>query len=70
MSLICEKGKGGIMPLNDQTKRDMQLKHPAPEPIACEANTWILLVSRHYLQTVVLRSKNAQGCGPLVLAKS
>ena len=30
MSLVTEKGKGGIMPLNEATKREMALKHPKP----------------------------------------
>ena len=29
MSLIAEKGKGGILPLNAGTKKEMLSKHPA-----------------------------------------
>jgi len=31
MSLIAEKGKGGVLPLDDATKREMQAKHPKPQ---------------------------------------
>jgi len=37
MSLIMDKGKGGILKLNDTTKREMKDKHPSPEPITTEA---------------------------------
>jgi hypothetical protein len=37
MSLVTEKGKGGIMPVNDKTKKEMASKHPKPEPIHPEA---------------------------------
>ena len=36
MSLVCEKGKGGVLALNDTTKQEMQ-KHPKPEPVQTEA---------------------------------
>jgi hypothetical protein len=31
MSLVAEKGKGGVLPLNEDTKKDMKLKHPKAE---------------------------------------
>ena len=37
MSLVCEKGKGGVLALNDTTKQEMQAKHPKPEPVQTEA---------------------------------
>ena len=37
MSLITEKGKGGILTLNDKTKREMLSKHPKAEPININA---------------------------------
>ncbi|MEO7176742.1 MAG: hypothetical protein ABI002_13220 [Saprospiraceae bacterium] len=37
MSLVCDKGKGGILSLDESTKKDMQSKHPAPEPISVDA---------------------------------
>ena len=33
MSLVLEKGKGGILKLNESTKQEMKAKHPKPEPI-------------------------------------
>ena len=33
MSLVTEKGKGGILALNAQTKKEMSSKHPKAEPI-------------------------------------
>jgi hypothetical protein len=36
MSLILEKGKGGILALNDETKTEMRKKHPNPEPMIKE----------------------------------
>ena len=35
--MIMDKGKGGILKLNDTTKREMKDKHPSPEPITTEA---------------------------------
>jgi hypothetical protein len=37
MSLVTAKAKGGILPLDDKTKRDMAEKHPKPEGIHPEA---------------------------------
>ena len=37
MSLVTEKGKGGVLPLNDSTKKEMSSKHPKPEPINDQA---------------------------------
>ena len=37
MSLIMNKAKGGVLPLNEQTRKDMQSKHPKPEPQAKDA---------------------------------
>jgi hypothetical protein len=34
MSLVMEKGKGGVMAVNEKTKREMQSKHPRAEPMA------------------------------------
>ncbi len=33
MSLVTEKGKGGVLALNEQTKKEMSSKHPKPEPV-------------------------------------
>jgi hypothetical protein len=32
MSLVTEKGKGGVLPLNATTKKEMSSKHPAHKP--------------------------------------
>ena len=32
MSLVTEKGKGGVLSLNANTKKEMSSKHPTPEP--------------------------------------
>jgi hypothetical protein len=37
MSLVTEKGKGGILALNEKTKKEMSAKHPKAEPINEEA---------------------------------
>ena len=37
MSLIAEKGKGGILALDEKTKKEMLSKHPKAEPINPEA---------------------------------
>ena len=37
MSLVTEKGKGGVLPLNDSTKNEMSSKHPKPEPMQDQA---------------------------------
>jgi hypothetical protein len=37
MSLVTEKGKGGVLSLNESTKKEMSSKHPRPEPINPEA---------------------------------
>jgi hypothetical protein len=37
MSLVTEKGKGGILTLNEKTKKEMSSKHPKPEPIHPDA---------------------------------
>jgi hypothetical protein len=37
MSLVTEKGKGGVLPLNAATKKEMSSKHPKPEPLHAEA---------------------------------
>ena len=37
MSLVTEKGKGGVLPLNASTKKEMCSKHPKPESIRSEA---------------------------------
>ena len=37
MSLVTEKGKGGILALNEKTKKEMSSKHPKAEPIHPEA---------------------------------
>ena len=37
MSLVTEKGKGGILALNEKTKSEMTSKHPKPDPIDPEA---------------------------------
>ena len=37
MSLVTEKGKGGVLPLNASTKKEMMSKHPKPEPVLEEA---------------------------------
>ena len=42
MSLVTEKGKGGILPINDGTKREMASKHPKAEGIRpIRAFRWI-----------------------------
>ena len=33
MSLIVNKAKGGVLPLNEQTKKDMKSKHPKAERV-------------------------------------
>src|SRR4051812_28884439 len=37
MALIAEKSKGGIMAVNDKTKREMAAKHPKAEPATLQA---------------------------------
>ena len=37
MSLVTEKGKGGVLSLNESTKHEMASKHPKPEPMSPEA---------------------------------
>src|SRR6185437_6870224 len=37
MSLVAEKGKGGVLSLNESTRKEMASKHPKPEPINPEA---------------------------------
>ena len=37
MSLVSEKGKGGILAIDANTKREMSLKHPKPEPMVPDA---------------------------------
>ena len=37
MSLVTEKGKGGVLALNESTKKEMSSKHPKPEPMRPEA---------------------------------
>jgi hypothetical protein len=32
MSLVTSKGKGGVLPLNETTKKEMASKHPSPVP--------------------------------------
>jgi hypothetical protein len=34
MSLVTEKGKGGILSLSEETKKEMCSKHPKPEPMS------------------------------------
>ena len=36
MSLVTEKGKGGVLSLNANTKKEMSSKHPTPEPASPE----------------------------------
>ena len=36
MSLVTEKGKGGILALDEKTKKEMSSKHPKPEPLHLE----------------------------------
>ena len=33
MSLVMEKGKGGVMAVDEKTKREMQSKHPKAKPM-------------------------------------
>ena len=35
--MVTEKGKGGVLPLNDSTKKEMSSKHPKPEPMQDQA---------------------------------
>ena len=37
MSLVMDKGKGGILKLHESTKQEMKSKHPKPEPLHTEA---------------------------------
>ena len=37
MSLVTEKGKGGVLALTESTKKEMSAKHPKPAPIHPEA---------------------------------
>jgi hypothetical protein len=37
MSLVTEKGRGGVLPLNAATKMEMSSEHPMPEPINPQA---------------------------------
>ena len=37
MSLVTEKGKGGILDLDEKTKKEMLSKHPKPEPLHPDA---------------------------------
>ena len=37
MSLVTEKGKGGILALTETTKKEMSSKHPKAEPVNPEA---------------------------------
>ena len=37
MSLVTEKGRGGVLSLNATTKKEMSSKHPTPEPINPQA---------------------------------
>jgi len=37
MSLVTERGKGGVLALDEKTKKEMSSKHPMPEPINPEA---------------------------------
>ena len=37
LSLVTEKGKGGVLSLSEETKKEMCSKHPKPEPMSPEA---------------------------------
>lgn len=37
ISLIAAKGKGGVLPINDETKREMKAKHPQAKPVRPKA---------------------------------
>ena len=37
MSLVTAKGKGGVLSLNESTKKEMSSKHPQPEPMNPDA---------------------------------
>ena len=37
MSLVADKSKGGVMPINDDTKKEMKAKHPKAEPMSPQA---------------------------------
>ena len=37
MSLVADKSKGGVLPINEDTKKEMKAKHPRAEPMSQQA---------------------------------
>ena len=71
-AIVTEKGKGGVMAINDKTKREMSSKHPRAEQISQEAlltgeappslhPTFYSTIDADLVKKCALRTKGAAG---------